>query len=429
MFPHRWHIRLNTWQSLVFSFLILIAVGTILLMMPWVEHSKGLGWLDALFTSTSAVCVTGLTVVPTSGFNLWGQLSILLLIQLGALGIMTLTSSFLLAMKGRLSLRHRMSFSHLSENYNLYDTTYVLKNILKITFITELAGFLFLALGFHRQGLAWGDALYQGLFHSVSAFCNAGFSPYDDSLTGTHWLVKITTAFLIITGGLGYFVIIELMTRRQRQKLSIHSRIVLITTTALVLGGTLLVYLFEKGQISGLDAFFQSVTTRTAGFNTVDLNALHGTTIFLFLILMFIGASPGSTGGGIKTTNFFIMIYTVLSVLKGKQEVVYHNRTISTRTILKAFATTISYFIILSAGTLLLMDLQEFGLKESLFEAVSAMGTVGLSLGITPLLGAGGKWVIIILMFVGRLGPASFALAVSARRKEIKIQYPEAEIY
>jgi len=414
---------------LVLSFLFLILFGTALLRMPWVNHSDGLTWTDALFTSTSAVCVTGLTVVPTSGFNLWGQLSILLLIQLGALGIMTLTSSFLLAVKGKLSLRHRMSFSHLSENINLNDATFVLKSILKITLISETAGFLLLTLGFHRQGLAWRDALYQGLFHSISAFCNAGFSPYDQSLTGTHWLVKLTTTLLIITGGIGYFVIVDLLHRRRKRGVSIHTRVVLTVTAVLIIGGMILIYFFEKGETGWLDAFFQSVTTRTAGFNTVDLTALHDTTIFLFLILMFIGASPGSTGGGIKTTTFFIMIYAIISVLKGKQTVVYRHRSISSRTILKAFATAISYFIVLSAGTLLLMDMEGAPLKESLFEAVSAMGTVGLSLGLTPMLGTAGKWIIIILMFIGRLGPASFALATSVKRKEIKIHYPEAEIY
>jgi len=422
-------IRLNPWQYLVVSFIVLIAAGTLLLKMPWVVHRNGLSWLDALFTATSAVCVTGLTTVPTSGFNLWGQLTILLLIQLGALGIMTLTSSFLLAFRGNLRLRHRLSFSQLSENVNLQDATYVLRHILRITLISEGIGVVLLFAGFRMQGLGAGDAAYQALFHSVSAFCNAGFSPYDQSLTGAHWLVKLTVALLIIIGGLGYLVIFELIHRRQNRRLSLHSRVVLLTTFWLVTGGMFLIYLFEEGRMGWTDAFFQSVTTRTAGFNTVDLTALSSATIFLFMILMFIGASPGSTGGGIKTTNFFIMLYAVLSVLKGKTSVVYRNRSISNRMILKAFGTAISYFIVLSAGSLLLMYVEKAPVKTTLFEAISAMGTVGLSLGLTPQLTVAGKWIIILLMFTGRLGPASFAMATMMRRKEVKIRYPEAEIY
>ncbi len=422
-------IRLNPWQYLVVSFIVLIAAGTLLLKMPWVVHRDGLSWLDALFTATSAVCVTGLTTVPTSGFNLWGQLTILLLIQLGALGIMTLTSSFLLAFRGNLRLRHRLSFSQLSENVNLQDATYVLRHILRITLISEGIGVVLLFAGFRMQGLGAGDAAYQALFHSVSAFCNAGFSPYDQSLTGAHWLVKLTVALLIIIGGLGYLVIFELIHRRQNRRLSLHSRVVLLTTFWLVTGGMFLIYLFEEGRMGWTDAFFQSVTTRTAGFNTVDLTALSSATIFLFMILMFIGASPGSTGGGIKTTNFFIMLYAVLSVLKGKTSVVYRNRSISNRMILKAFGTAISYFIVLSAGSLLLMYVEKAPVKTTLFEAISAMGTVGLSLGLTPQLTVAGKWIIILLMFTGRLGPASFAMATMMRRKEVKIRYPEAEIY
>ncbi len=424
------HISLNPWQYLVLSFLGLIVSGTLLLQMPFVKHLNGLTNIDALFTSTSAVCVTGLTTVSTSGFNLWGQLIILLLIQLGAIGIMTLTTSFLLALKGNVSLKHRLSFSQLQENYDFHDATGVLKNIIKITFIIEFIGMILLTAGFYLQGLPVKSALYQGFFHSISAFCNAGFSTYDQSLTGTNALIKLTVSILIILGGLGYFVIYELISfYQQKRKYSLHTKIVLRVSLALIIAGTLLIYLFEKGQTGWIDSFFQSVTTRTAGFNTVDLNALSNATIFLMLLLMFIGASPGSTGGGIKTTNFFIMVYATVSVLKGKRNFVVWNRKISSNYILKAFGTAISYFIILSIGVILLLLEPNLGFKASLFEAVSAMGTVGLSLGITPHLSVMGKWVIIALMFIGRLGPASFAMATLMKQKEVKIKYPDAEIY
>jgi len=422
--------QLNSWQYLVLSFFFLIASGTILLKMPFVQHQNGLTEIDALFTATSAVCVTGLTTVSTSGFNLWGQLSILLLIQLGAIGIMTLTTSFLLILKGNIGLKQRISFSRIQENYNLQDANFILKNILKITFVVELAGMILLSIGFYQQGLSISNALYQGLFHSISAFCNAGFSTYDQSLMGTNSLIKMTVSILIIIGGLGYFVIYELMAfYKQKRKYSLHTKIVLRVSLFLIIAGTFLIYLFENGQIGWIDSFFQSVTTRTAGFNSVELNSLSNATIFLMLLLMFIGASPGSTGGGIKTTNFFIMVYAIVSVLKGRRNFVVWHRRISSNYILKAFGTAIAYFIILSIGTLILLTDKNLHFKETLFEAVSAMGTVGLSLGITPHLNLLGKWIIIALMFIGRLGPASFAMATLMKQKEIKIKYPDGEIY
>jgi len=422
--------RFNPWQYLVLSFLILIGFGTWALKLPFVHHQTGLNWLDACFEATSAVCVTGLTTVPTSGFNIYGQLVLLLLMQLGAIGIMTITSSFLLAVKGNVNLKHRLSFSQLQENFNLSDANFVLKNILKITFITELIGMFFLVTGFLWQGLPFGEAVYQGFFHSISAFCNAGFSTYDDSLIHTNTLIKLTVAFLIIMGGLGYFVIFELMAfYKAKRRMSLHSKIVLSVTLFLIITGTVLLYYFQGGEMGWVDSFFQSVTARTAGFNSVDMHFLGNASVFLLLILMFIGASPGSTGGGIKTTNFFIMMYAIFLVLKGRESVVIWHRTISRKQILKAFATAISYFLILSLGILFMFQHTDFGFKETIFEAVSAMGTVGLSLGLTPLLGVKGKIIIIALMFIGRLGPASFAMATIGRQKEIKIKYPDGEVF
>jgi len=231
-------------------------------------------------------------------------------------------------------------------------------------------------------------------------------------------------------GGLGYFVIFEIIRfYQEKHRLSLHSKIVISVSLFLIIAGTLLIYYFQGGHTAWIDSFFQSVTARTAGFNSVDLNHLSNASIFLLLILMFIGASPGSTGGGIKTTNFFIMIYAVFSVLKGRESVVIWHRTISRRQILKAFGTAIVYFLVLSLGILLLFHHTAFGFKATVFEAVSAMGTVGLSLGLTPLLGVKGKIIIIALMFIGRLGPASFAMATINRQKEIKIKYPDGEIY
>ena len=423
--------RLNPWQYLILSFLILIFVGTLLLKLPFVKHQAGLSWIDALFTSTSAVCVTGLTTVPTSGFNIYGQLVLLLLMQAGAIGIMTLTSSFLLILKGNLGLKHRLFFSKMQENLDLSDARMVLQNILKITFVTEFVGAILLSIGFSMQGFSMEKSIYNGIFHSISAFCNAGFSIFDSSLTGMNDLIKYTVSILIIIGGIGYFVIIELMEyRKNTQKiLSLHTKIVLLSTVALIIAGTMGIMLFENEKISFVDGFFQSVTSRTAGFNTMDLNNLHYSSIFILLILMFIGASPGSTGGGVKTTNFFVVVSSIFSVLKGKTEVVIFKRSIPETYILKAFATVIIYFVILSIGIILLLQDERLIFEQALFESVSAIGTVGLSLGITPLLSPFGKMVIIALMFIGRIGPSSLALATLLNRKKIKIKYPEGTIY
>ncbi len=424
------HRNLNIWQLMIMSFLGLITFGTLLLKLPFVEHQNGLNWIDALFTSTSAVCVTGLVTVKTSGFNVPGQLVVLLLIQLGGIGIMTMTSSFILAIRGNIRLKHRVLFSQLQDNFYLQDANSVLQRILAITFVTELIGGLLLFFGFLWQGLSIDKALYQGFFHSISSFCNAGFSTYDNSLIGMNVVIKYTVSLLIIMGGLGYFVIYELMEKcKNKRKFSLHTKIVLLTTSVLIIVGVLLLALFENGQMDLSDAIFQSVTTRTAGFNTIDLNQMRFASIFLLIVLMFIGASPGSTGGGIKTTTFFVVIYSIISVLKGKSEVIVFKRSISNKFIIKSFATSILYFLIISIGVLLILETSEFKLEDVLFEAVSAMGTVGLSMGITPSLNGFGKTIIILLMFVGRVGPAPFAMATLIKTKQIKIKYPREEIY
>ena len=422
--------KLNPWQYLVVSFAFLIASGSLLLYFLPVKTNGQLSFIDALFTSTSAVCVTGLTTIPTSQFTLTGQLIILLLIQLGAIGIMTLTSSFLLMLKGKISLTHKMIFSGLENKESFIETNIVLKNILKITFVTEFIGFIFLSIGFILQGLSFKNSLYQAFFHSISAFCNAGFSTFDTSMMGMNPVIKLSISVLIIIGGLGYLVIYEIWDKKKNwKKYSLHSKIVLLTTLFLIVAGTLFIYLGEWKHISWIDSFFQSVTTRTAGFNSVEIAKMPIYIIFLLMLLMFIGASPQSTGGGIKTTTFFVIIYSIFSILKGKKQLVIFHRSIPFTYIMKAFATTVLYAATIFTGVILLLETNDIGLKEGLFEAVSAMGTVGLSLGITPVLNPAGKIIIIALMFIGRLGPASLALATMKKNKETKIKYPQGEIY
>jgi trk system potassium uptake protein TrkH len=421
----------NPWQQLIYSFLFLIGIGTVLLRMPAVTVSgESIGWVNALFESTSAVCVTGLAVVPTSAFNVYGQLVILFLIQLGALGIMTFSSYFLLQLKGKIGLKHRLSLREVQDSISGADTKSVLRSIFRITMVVEAVGFVLLTIGFMLQKMPPGEAVYNGFFHAVSAFCNAGFSTFDDSLMNAGVWVKIVTALLIIIGGLGYLVIYELLNRKPKKRFGLHTRMVLVSTAILIIGGMILFEILEHENLSLVDSFFQSVTARTAGFNTIDLTRLNLSSVFLLMLLMFIGASPGSTGGGVKTTTFYVIMSSVLTVVKGKSDVVVFHRRIPVPVILKAFAIVILYFGIISLGNIVLLYYNEHvHLLEGLFETVSAMGTVGLSMGITPDLNAAGKLILTFLMFTGRLGPLAFIMSVESHRKDLKIIYPEEEVY
>lgn len=424
------HIKLNPWQYLILSFLILIGIGTLFLNMPFVKYQNGISFIDTLFTSTSAVCVTGLTTVNTSGFNWQGELVLLLLMQLGGIGIMTLSSSFILAIRGKISLKHKISFFRTQENTSLHDIHDILKFILLITFISEFIGAVLLGIGFFAQGNTILESVHQGIFHSVSAFCNAGFSTYDSSLIGMNNLIKYTVMALIIVGGIGYHVIYEIVKKYKIEKrLSLHTKIVLITTVSLIFVGTLLIFVFERGKISVSDCLFQSVTARTAGFNTVNLLNLHYLSLFFITLLMFIGASPGSTGGGIKTTTFFIVVFSIFKILKGKKNVVIFHRQIPENIILKSFAVLAVYFIVVFLGTLAMLYQNTHGFLNTLFEVTSALGTVGLSLGISSEAGMYGKLILIFIMFIGRVGPASIVMFTFKNDKEIKIKYPEESVY
>ena len=419
------HLKLNPWHYLFLSFSALILSGTFLLLPPVVRNEGSLSFIDALFTSTSAVCVTGLTVVNTTGFSVWGQVVLLILMQLGAIGIMTMTTSLIQIIRGNVNLEYRLSFSQLQENMNLKNSKEILHFILKITFFLEAVGAVLITLGFYLQGLPLKSAAYHGVFQSVSAFCNAGFSSFDQSLIGTHWLVRYTVMALIILGGLGYFVIFEIYHRDKgkNRKYSLHTKIVLITTTILIVIGTLAIFIIE-GDVSFTDSLFQSVTTRTAGFNSVEIGHLHLVSLLIMTLLMFIGASPGSTGGGIKTTTFFVAVYSVIKVLRGETSIQLFHRHITHKVILRAFALVVVYFIMVMIASILLMFEYPFDFFDILFEVVSAIGTVGLSLGITAQIGVYGKLVLICCMFLGRIGPATLAMTTLRRQKEIKIMYP-----
>ncbi|MBS3994126.1 MAG: potassium transporter [Bacteroidetes bacterium] len=423
-------IKLNPWHYLIITFLALIIIGTILLKMPFVTHVQGLSFIDALFTATSAVCVTGLTVVNTSGFNPEGQWVLLLLMQLGAIGIMTLNTSFLLLISGRLDLKQQLSFSKLQDSISFKSSTGILKFILQITFITEFIGAVLLFVGFYQHGFEINEALYQAVFHSISAFCNAGFSTFDSSLIGFNSLIKYTIMALIIVGGAGYIVLFEMINKiTKKQKLGLHSKIVVLTSFILIATGSVMIYFLEGDTVSVTDSLFQSVTARTAGFNTIDIGSFHSSTLLILMVLMFIGASPGSTGGGIKTTTFFVAIVSFIKVIRGDSSTVIFNKHITHTVILKAFSIIFMYIIIIILATVLLLyRYPQLQFHHLVFEVVSATGTVGLSVGISSEIASFGKIVLICCMFIGRIGPVSLAMIKSNKEFKPRILYPQEKI-
>jgi trk system potassium uptake protein TrkH len=419
----------NPYKYLVNTFLILIISGAIFLYSPLVSFKGHLHFIDALFTSTSAVCVTGLTTVNVSYYNFTGQIIILMLIQLGGLGIMYLSSVLLLLLRGQLSFGQRLMYSKYHGTYEYYNMEKILPIILIYTFSVEFIGALSLSIGFYFENMGIVKSIYYGIFHSISAFCNAGLSPIDTNLIGLNPLIKITVMILIVLGGLGFYVIYDInLHYKEHSRLRLHTIVVFLTTIILILLGTFGLLLFEKGKLPVIDAFFQSITARTAGFNTVDLAKLSNESNFLIIFLMIIGASPASTGGGIKTSTAFVAFFAMYTVLKGKFYFVIFKRRIPTETILRSFSLTLLYVFVLFIGTILILVTHNFSLLDSAFEVTSALGTVGLSLGITKELSVIGKVVIILWMFLGRVGPSALLLMMIDKEKVDKVVYPEEKV-
>ena len=435
----------------IFSFSAIIGLGTILLMLPAASVMNSLNFVDALFTAVSATCVTGLTVVDTgSTFSVFGQLVILLLIQIGGLGIMTLSTVFVLLAGKRPTLAGRLfiqdTFTHSGER----GISALLRDVVLFTAAFEIFGALMLFFRF-LPGKTVYEAIYQSIFHSISAFCNAGFSLFSDSFVPfkQDWILNVTISFLIISGGIGFLVLSELKrqfpyNRRRWSRLSLHSKMVLSTTFFLIVAGTLSILLMEwQNTLAPLSvpgrfiaSFFQAVSARTAGFNTLAIGNLANETLFMMILLMFIGASPGSCGGGIKTTTFSSLVILGISRLRGKRSPQIFHRTISQASIGKAISVVlISAFIIILGTFLILMTeigevshLQSRGkFLELFFEVISAFGTVGLSTGLTPGISASGKIILSLVMFTGRLGPLMIAIAVS-RRETSRYYYAEEAI-
>lgn len=434
---------------LVAGFAVTILVGTVALLAPIMSADARLGLVDALFTATSAVCVTGLIVVDTgTHFSRAGEIVILLLVQIGGLGIFTFSTFFMLILTGETSLRSRMVIMETMTHFPYRNLFRLLRNIVMFTCGTEALGALSLWLAL-RGEYGDGEGLYLAVFHSVSAFCNAGFSLWPTSLEEySHSVpVCVTMMILIVLGGLGFAVVSEVSgrlfgRRRGYRRVSLNTRIVLGTSATLICVGAIVFWLLEIGNVLNgrsplehvLVPVFQSVTARTAGFNTVPIARCTSATLFVLIALMFIGASPGSVGGGVKTTTFTIYVAIILAHLRGRENPELYGRTIPKQVSSKALATVATAFALVLVATLLVLAIEGQSSVGSpqfldyLFEVVSAFGTVGLSTGVTSGLSTASKLVIIGTMFIGRVGPLGLALVLFGQETGQRYKYPEENV-
>ncbi len=429
---------INPPRLLLEAFLVLIALGACLLKLPFATVEP-VTWMEAAFTATSAVTVTGLVVVDTgSQYTLFGQLVILGLIQLGGLGLMTFAVLTALALGFKLRLEHQLAAQEAFNEISLQTARRAGGSIAAFALTAEAIGVVLLGLFFVPE-LGWSEGLYQALFYTISAFNNAGFALSPESLSGyvDHPGISLSVTALFITGGLGYIVIMELFDKRCWSRLSVYVKVILLATLLLNLIATGAILLLEFGNpatLGALDTFwdkllaawFQGVTPRTAGFNTLDIGALTAGTSVLMLLLMFIGGAPNSTASGIKISTFVILIAATRSFLRGNLNVSFFKRSLSSETVLKALATTTIGMAVVFVGVLTLSILVEDDFLNIAFEVVSAFGTVGLSRGTTGELGTAGQLVIMAVMLIGRLGPLTLGYTLTVRRKS-RVRYAQTE--
>ena len=428
-------------NRVVLAFAITITLGACLLMLPPMTVN-GISVIDAFFTSTSAVCVTGLIVQDTATFfTAYGKAIILILIQTGGLGVMTITSIFALILGKKINLGDRLYLNTSFGTNKIFSPSRFFLIIASTTFIIELMGTgILTSLFYFKYSYPLKSAFAYALFHSVSSFNNAGFSLYSNNLesfTGD-FVLNITIMMLIITGGIGFSVLSELIAFKKRKKLSLHAKIVLTTTTLLILIGAISFLLLEFSNpnsigtltpgVKVLSSFFQSITPRTAGYNTVKMSALNESTLVILIILMFIGASPGGTGGGIKTTTFASITLSGLAAIKGRTSITIFKKRIPKGTVYRALTLTLTAIVLILFASIAIMIIEKESFIKVAFEATSAFGTVGLSTGITRFLTTASKAILIMLMFIGRVGISILSLIIASRVLPEKIERPEEPI-
>ena len=433
-----WLAGSSATQTICISFLLVIAVGTLLLTLPISSRTGRLGVIDAMFTATSATCVTGLVVRDTwSQFSLFGQVIILMLIQVGGLGLVTLTSFFALAARRRMGFRDLRLLGESVSADGLSKATEVLKIVIKLAAAFEAVGIVLLLFAFVPQFGAEG--VWVSVFTAISAFCNAGFDLFGrfgaySSLVPyvNNYYVQAVIMFMIMAGGLGFMVWVELAEYRKKRRLSLHAKVVLQFSAIFWVGGAVLLALLEWSNprtMGGLSvpgkimaALFQSVSTRTAGMNTIDLAACSPISKLLMSVLQFIGAAPGSTGGGVKVTTFAVLILTIRSVAQGRDDCVIGGHHIESKTVYRAL-TIIVIGAVAAFGSAVVVyynTAETVSVIDCIFESCSAFGTVGLSVGVTGQLNTGAKLLYMACMFMGRVGPVSLAISLTAKPDDNK---------
>ncbi|MBF0386407.1 MAG: hypothetical protein HQL20_00960 [Candidatus Omnitrophica bacterium] len=445
------HFFRNPTRVAVTSFMLLVSTGSILLKLPWATNPGHISWVDAIFTATSACSVTGLGVLDTGTyFTFAGQLIILLLVQVGGVGIMTFSTLFILMSGRKPGIVGGQTIKDTYTQTGERHPAEILKDVLLFTLFIEALGAALLFVRF-AQEYPLPKAVFLSIFHSICAFCNAGFSLFSNSLIAYRgdWLVSLTIGGLIILGGLGFLVFSDikraiLSPNRFWKEVSLQSKVVVTATIIILVASTVILLWMERNYtLTGLPlnekilaSFFQSVTARTAGFNTVDIGAMANESLLFMIVLMFIGAGPGSTAGGVKITTASVLVLLGLAHLNGEERPHMFFRSISKATLGKAVSTVLLSVIVL-VGIVILLQISEEGnpflpsghakFLDLSFETVSAFGTVGLSTGITGKLSASGKLILSIMMIIGKLGMLTLALAISHRRMK-KFYYSEENI-
>lgn len=433
-------IELNPPRVLALGFAGLILLGSILLNLPIATKTgESIGFINSLFTSASAVCVTGLVVVNTGKYwSLFGQIVIICLIQMGGLGFMTMATLVALILGKKITLKERLVIKEQLNQGSMSGLVKLTKYVIFSTLAIEGIGAVLLSIRFIPiYGFVKG--LWFGIFHSISAFCNAGFDITGNSIVPFvgDVVINLTIAFLIIIGGLGFSVYIDITKNKKFKRLSLHSKLAIMITIVLIVAGMILVYAIEwnnpetfkylSGKEKIVASFFQSVVPRTAGFNSIDISKIKDTTAFVMIILMFIGGSPGSTAGGIKTTTFGAIVLATLTVIKGNKDVEAYKKTIPHEIIYRSLAIATVGILLVIVVSMLLTITEDASFLDLLFETTSAFGTVGLTRGVTPNLSTFGRIIITLTMYFGRVGPLTMAFAFGKNQKTSGANYRYAE--
>ena len=422
---------------LLLSFAGLILTGTGLLLLPGVLNDGSLSLTDALFMACSAVCLNGLTTVPLTGFTFAGQLILLVLIQFGTLGIMTLSAMVLMVLGKGLSFSDTLMISSLNDHFTLRGTESLTRTIVHYTLMTELVGMVLMFPGFLFDGRGIFHSLWYSLYFSIGSFCNAGMGPLPESAAQLNSYVQAISMVLMILGGLGVYAVYDMRQYFQRKTrfLTLHTRIVLRMAGALIIVGTLLLWLLshtdnETATLGFLDAMYLSVSSRTTGYSTVDPGSLSGACQILLIVLMLIGAAPGSAAGGMKTTTLAVVLAALSASFRGDNNVIISKRTIDLRTVLRAFTVMVLFILLTWAGTVILKSFTpELSSLSCFFESASALSATGLSTGNTTLeWGTGAKILLILFMFAGRIGPVTIILFFVGKEKKECLRYPEERV-